>query len=758
MSSDDIGEAIVKTSLNYYATWFRDSETLESGRISGHLRPYKALFSPIQINQLKIRNRIVMGPVGNVAMAEETGRPKAKMIAFLTERAKGGAGLITTGLIPVAPDKDPSLHEAGNRTILPLLNGSRSVLVGWRDLAQSIHAHGSRIFVQLTAGLGRVGSPECFRRNWRLPVSASWNKNFYVQEVLSRPLTDGECRTIIRAAGQAAANAKSCLIDGVYLHGHEGYLLDQMTNPAFNRRTLGAFSDWRAFGIEMVHEIRRRCGPDYPVMYRIDLSLALNESYGERLTSEPDLRKYAHERTVDETLAYMRSLAGAGVDMFDVDIGGYENWWLPHPPGPMPPAPYVPFAKRVKQYFAEHNVRSAAGHEMVVVAVGKLGYPDLAEQALRDGACDMVMLARPLLADPQWPNKVYAGRVDEIVPCIGDQEACVNEFIHGGHVQCAVNPRTGFEDEIPELPVLAVKRKRVAVIGAGPAGITCARHTAERGHDVTLLERCARIGGWLVAGSAPRIKFDVANYLSYLESSVARTSSEYALDVQLDTEATASELGAMEFDTIVCCTGSRPATPPIEGVDDSRVIHATDLLLASTVAERAEEIVIVGGGDVGCETAHMLCFEFGKRVTVLEMDTHFMRGTCTANRGYLIYHLDKGGVILWNCARVMRIGDGEISVCHNVSDTVPSPTAVWRPVLPENIENPFARKVRVEEIESNIRADLVVLATGMAADDSVYRSCIEVHAAPEIHNIGDSFAPGRIFEATKAGFATARAI
>jgi len=180
--------------------------------------------------------------------------------------------------------------------------------------------------------MGRVGDPESLLNKHRLPVSASWNPNFYIPAIPCRPLSDRECRRIIGNAGQAAADAKAMTIDGVYLHGHEGYLLEQMSNPAFNRRVLSHFSDWQAFGLEMVREIRRRVGPDYPLMYRIDLSLALNATYGERMEKVGSLRKFRRERQVGETLEYVANLVREGVDLFDVDLGCYENWWLPHPP------------------------------------------------------------------------------------------------------------------------------------------------------------------------------------------------------------------------------------------------------------------------------------------------------------------------------------------------------------------------------------------------------------------------------------------
>ncbi len=147
-------------------------------------------------------------------------------------------------------------------------------------------------------------------------------------------------------------------IDGVYLHGHEGFLLEQMTNAAFNRRSLGHFSDWQVFGLEMVREMRKRVGSDYPIMYRIDLSLALKATYGARMETVGSLKKFRRERQVGETLDYMARLVEEGVDLFDVDLGCYENWWLPHPPNSVPSGAFLPVAHLVKQFFAEHDVRS----------------------------------------------------------------------------------------------------------------------------------------------------------------------------------------------------------------------------------------------------------------------------------------------------------------------------------------------------------------------------------------------------------------
>ena len=471
--------------------------------------PYTQMFTPIKINNLTIKNRLIMAPMGNISLCEETGRPNDKMLAYFEERAKGGVGLITTGLIPVSFGIDKSLIELGDLRYFPRIDRSRTVFAAWRDLAARCHAHGAKIFIQLTPGLGRVGNPQCLVNQKTFPRSSSFNPNWYIPQIPCLRLSDRACRKIIKRMGQGSADAKACNLDGVYLHGHEGYLLEQMTNTAFNRRKLGRYADWMKFGIDMVEEIRRRVGKDYPIMYRIDLTLALNATYGDKMNTQKPLNKFKNERTVAQTLEYMAELVKAGVDIFDVDMGCYDNWWLPHPPSSMPAGCFLDLAEIVKKYFADNNIISNKGLPVPIVGVGKLGYPDLAEKALRENKCDMIMLGRPLLADPYWCQKAYTGEVKDIIPCIGCQEACINEFVEGGHPQCAVNPRTAFEDEFPlEIPK-APKTKRVAVIGAGPAGIVAADTLIQRGHKVDLYEKSSEIGGNIVPGCQPLIKFDI---------------------------------------------------------------------------------------------------------------------------------------------------------------------------------------------------------------------------------------------------------
>ncbi len=749
-------DALVQQLVNSYGNWVRtDCENREGGtsRMTKEYYPYTSLFSPIQINKLTVKNRLVMAPMGNCQMAEESGRPNDKMLQYFFARAEGGIGLLTTGLIPISHHIDASVTEKGNYSYFPRIDGTRTNFMGWRDLAQGVHARGSRIFIQLTPGLGRVGNPQCLLTKFQFPVSASVNPNFYLPDVPCRPLTDIECDRIIKNAGQASIDAKTMGLDGVYLHGHEGYLLDQLTSPAFNRRKIGKYADWQRFGIELIKTIRKRVGPYYPIMYRIDLSLALEETYGERMNTVKTLKHFKNGRSIADTLNYMENLVKAGVDMFDVDLGCYDNWWLPHPPAGMPAGCFLDVSKVAKEYFAARGIKSNVGVEVPIVAVGKLGYPDIAEKALRDGKADMIMLGRPVLADPDWCNKAYAGKVEEIRPCIGCQEACVNEFVEGGHPQCAVNPRTGFEDVLPAIPAKAEKVKKIAVVGAGCAGLNFAITAAQRGHTVEVFEKSDKMGGKMHAAGAPLSKYELKNYMDWLVAQVGKTEG---VTVHLNTPVDNALLKKGNYDAVVFANGSREGVPPIPGLDTVRHIDAIHLLThPEELADTDKKIIVIGGGAVGLETSFWLATEKLRKVTCLEMLEHFEEGACTANRGHLIHYFEADGGELVNCARVLRIEDGHVVVAHNRSKAVPDPYCTWSPIIPKNIENPLAPKMTNEEYIEQYDADLVVMAIGAKGDDRPFLSAQAEMVAPEVHNIGDSYnteKPGNMWQCTKAAY------
>lgn len=731
-----------------FGDWFK---TCKAPKMTKDLYPYTNMFSPIQVNRVTIKNRLVMGPMGNISMCEETGRPNDKMIKYFEERAKGGVGLITTGLVPVSHGIDNSITELGKLSYFPRIDRSRTVYSGWRDLAYACHSHGANLFVQLTPGLGRVGNPQCLVNSLKLPVSASWNPNFYIPQIPCARLSDCKIKKIIKKTGQAAADAKASNIDGVYLHGHEGYLMEQLTNPAFNRRKIGRFANWQRFGIDTIKEIRRRVGDNFPIMYRIDLSLALNCTYGDKMKKIKALKKFRKERRIEETLEYMKNLVKAGVDMFDVDLGCYDNWWLPHPPASMPSGCFLEVSKLVKDYFKEIGLKSNAGLEVPVVGVGKLGYPDLAEKALRDGMCDMVMLARPLLADPDWPNKAYAGKVDEICPCIGCHEACIQEFVDAGHPQCAVNPRTAFEHELSREIPLADKQKNIAVIGSGPAGITSALTLLRRGHKVELFEKSDKLGGMLNAAGKPQIKYEIANYRDFLASQIEKQKDNKNFKLHLKTEVKPEDIKG-KFDAIVVAAGTKQYLPKVTGIEGKNVTTAVEVLNNTKLLNDKQNIVIVGGGDSGCELAYMLKYEYDKDVTIVEGTKFLMATTCTANRGHLMHYLEEAGVKAYNCTTLKEIKENSVVLSQNISNTVPYVYNTWQPILPDNIHNPLEKKLKQKLVNVEVPADLVVIAFGIRPYDNIYFNLVKDQVAPEIYNVGDSFRPGKVFTAVKSAY------
>jgi 2-enoate reductase len=454
----------------------------------------------------------------------------------------------------------------------------------------------------------------------------------------------------------------------------------------------------------------------------------------------------------------MKNLVEAGVDMFDVDLGCYDNWWLPHPPSSMPSGCYIGIADIVKRFFKDFDVKSNKGLPVPVVAVGKLGYPDLAEKALREEKCDMVMLGRPLLADADWCNKAFAGDVEDIRPCIGCQEACLNEFVEGGHPQCAVNPRTAFEEEYSREIPKAEKKKYVAVIGAGPAGIVAAETLIKRGHAVDLYER-REIGGSLVPGSKPKIKYELDNYLDYLYNVVEKLKENEDFTF-IKGNAQAESLKAKSYDAILVATGTKQLKPKIMGLETAKVHFAIEVLKNPSLVKDVRTIIVLGGGVVGAETAYYLKYELNKDVKLIEMDKYIMGNACTANRGHIIHYLEAGDVDILNCTKVASVDGTKVHVIQNTHKCVPSPYVTWSPILPENVENPLDNFTKIGENykERLLVADMIILAAGSVADSSLFYDCQRLHAAKEIYNLGDSFRSARVFEAVRSAYRCARNI
>lgn len=720
---------------------------------------YSKLFEPKNIGKCKIKNRIIMAPMGNINMADPIGRPLPKMIDYFTERAKGGTGLLITGLIPVSQGIDPTVSEDNDTTYFPRIDSSsRTRLSGWRDLAASVQSYDSKIFIQLTAGLGRVGSPEPALKG-KVLKSASINKNFYVPQLPHLPFSDRGIKKIVKSFGQSAVNAKVAGFNGVQLHGHEGYLMDQLTSAPWNRRKFGRYKNKFQFAIDVVREIKSRCGENFPIIYRIDLTQALEESYGKEVF---DKKFRGMERTIEEGMKFCKVLVEVGVDAFDVDKGCYDNWFWPHPPGYFQDAPYVEeLAGALKGYFNDNNI------DIPVIAVGKMGDPNVALEVLEKDWADFVMLGRPLLADPYWPTKVREGRTREITHCIGDQEGCIQSFILGGHPCCAINPYTGFEDT--KKVIKTDNPKNIAIVGAGPGGCEAAKTLFDRGHNVTLFEKENKVGGQFVAASKLNIKHDVLKYIDNLQYQMDLLK-EQGLKIEYNKEVKAEEL-KNKYDVIICSNGIKPFVPNIKGLEKIRSSESREFLYNDmTLPKDVKKVVIVGGGVVGCELAYSLAYEKNLDVTIIEMLPHLMNGVVHANRSMLLWmmmgygsptgkeeDIIKNPISAYTSSKVVKFEEGKVII--NANKKRFDPYTPWTTLVPENIHNPFDKKLDPNDMEEiHLETDYVVFSTGGQANDSLYYELIKDDPSKEIYCIGDAKDPKRAWEAITSANEIARFI
>ncbi|MDK2785271.1 MAG: 2-enoate reductase [Bacillota bacterium] len=650
-------------------------------------REYSHLFTPGRIGRLELKNRIVMAPMGNIGMCELDGRPSEQMIEYYVERARGGAGLLITGLVLPSYRLEPLLAEE-KWALLPRIDGL-PFLFRWRELVKRVHAYGAKIALQLTAGFGRVLVPQ-FAQGKMVGVSAL--RNYWDPRQTLRELTTEEIDEFIKDFAKAAYLAREAGFDAIELHGHEGYLMDQFTSPLWNKRTDkfgGDLLGRLTFPIEIIKAIRQAVGDSLPIIYRYDLTHNLPGG-----------------RSEEEGLKMGQILESVGVDAFDVDKGTYDNWYWPHPPVYQPRACMADAATKLKQVV-----------KVPVMAVGKLGYPDVAEGLLAENKADFIILGRALLADPEWPNKVRRGAVDDIRPCIGDQEACIGALARGEHLSCAVNPACARERQYRLTP--AATLKKVVVIGGGPAGMEAALVASKRGHRVILYEKAGELGGQLIPAGRPSFKSDVELYRQYL----IRQVNKAGIEVRLGQEASASTVAADAPDVVICALGMIENVPPVPGMDLPHVVMAKDVLLGKK--EAGKTVVVVGGGAVGCETALFLAQQ-GKSVTIVEMLPKVMPDVMHANREMLLMLLKEAGV------RILT----EHVVDAVTTDEVVTLTKNWR--------------------RETLPADSVVIAVGGRPNNKLYQELASLH--PEVYNIGDSLKPGRVLEAVLSAYEVARQI
>ena len=550
---------------------------------------FAGLLEPIKIGGIEIKNRIAMAPMGIVGLLNPDGSPGPRALDYYLERARGGVGLIITGVFRVE-------NEVEN---FPGLSGlvTSPGLGSFAELAETLHALGTKIFVQLTAGFGRVASP--LRLQGKQPVSASAVPYYWDPRQTCRELTTEEVKKVVKAFGHAVMVLAAAGIDGVELHGHEGYLFDQFMTPLWNKRTepYGGSLDGRLrLSVEVLQEIKKKAGPDFLVQYRFGLKHYIKGLNSGALPGEKFIEA---GRDMEEGLQIARRLEAAGFDSLHVDAGCYDSWYWTHPPVYQKTGFMADMAAAVKKVV-----------KIPVIAVGKLSAPEFAENIITEGKADIIALGKGLLSDPFWVKKIEEGQPQRIRPCIGCHDGCMGRVTKGKPLSCAVNPATGRERlyrlERVERP------KKVAVVGGGPAGMEAARVAALRGHRVILWEKGKSLGGHLLEASVPEFKKDLAQLLDWFKRELATLD----LEIRTGVEINADILRRENPEVTIIATGSQPIIPDVPGLLVGKIATAIDLLLGRVAV--GEKVLVLGGGLIGCETALWLAQQ-GKKVTVVEI-------------------------------------------------------------------------------------------------------------------------------------------
>ncbi|WP_462410582.1 oxidoreductase [Neobacillus sp. Marseille-QA0830] len=629
------------------------------------------------IGKMELRNRVFMAPMGTAT--EPDGSFSDRAIRYYEERAKGGTGLIITGANQVTLE-----YEAKACNVIDTARSFEQMSF----LAERIHNNGAKLCVQITPGLGRMQLPT----RGGTPYSASENQCFWFPDVTCKAYSVEQIQNIVQKMGEGAAKAKAAGADAVELHAYGGYLIDQFQSSMWNRRTDeygGDIQGRMRFTLEIIAEIRKTCGPNFPILVKFTPYHGVEGG-----------------RELPEGIAIAKMLEAAGVNALHIDVGCYEAWYKAINTVYQESPTQIDIAAEVRKYV-----------DIPVMSQGKLGNPGLAEKCLQEEKADFIGLGHQSLADPQWVNKVKRNETYDIVPCIGCNE-CLFAGFSGKFIHCSVNPLCFSEDYYLVTP--ATERKRVLVVGAGPGGMEAAIVAAERGLDVELWEKTNTLGGTLLAAGGPKFKKDVADYVEYLTGKIYRSN----VKIKLMKEATAEEVLAGHFDKVILGTGSRAFLPPINGIHDTdKVILANDVL--TNKAAFGKNVVVIGGGLVGCEVAAH-CAEKAENVTIIEMlDDILVTAHHCLNNDQALRQLLK---------------DREIATIANAKVTL--------------LSNEVMEYIQDEE-HKTLTADTYVIASGFVSNDELYD---QLNGKVDVDKIGDAIHPDKILTAVHQGFHIARSI
>ena len=635
------------------------------------------LFTPGRIGSLTLKNRILKAPQSS-GMSNMDGTVSERLVRYYRDQAAGGAGCIVVEYAYVDDIGAKSAH-------CHLGISSNEHIPGLAWLAENIREMGSVPGIQIEhCGRQKFLGTQPICAPSAIPWPKLWDQ--YGVQAVPHVLTVEEIQDIVHAFGDSALRAKQAGFELVEIHGAHGYLLTNFFSPHTNHRTDlygGSLENRMRIYVEIVRDVRKKVGPDFPVTIRLS-----GTDY------EPD------GFPIENTIAMARVLEKEGIDAFHISGGDHHT--MIHQVSPMA-------MSICHNTWAAEAIKKAVG--VPVIASGSITLPQYAEEIIASGKGDFVGLGRPLWADPEWPNKAAADHPEDIRPCIRCNEGCLERtFFNYKAITCAVNPVVSREGELKIAP--APVKKKVAVVGAGTAGMEAARVLALRGHDVTVYEEKDKKGGLLHEAAAPEFKADIRPFMQYQITAIEKLGIPV-----VQKKATPADLEG--FDAVVCATGSLPIIPNLPGVDKP---IAVDCLSAINGAKPVgKRVVVVGGGLVGTETALDLA-ENGHSVTLVELLPRIMKDVAVTD--FLAYS--------------ERIAKTDMRI---LTDTR----------LEEVLDN--GARISGPKGEEVVEADTVILALGLKAEQGLYNELAA--AGKEVYLAGDAVKAGKIFDAIHTAYRVA---
>lgn len=659
---------------------------------------FSALFEPLTIGRVKLKNRIAMAPMGVEYMTNSDGSLNRRVVDYYLERARHGVGMLICSVFKVENEVE-KLEES-----TCMIEDSSLNYLG--ELCQAAQSFGTKVFVQLSAGFGRVTFPSILRGPC---VSPSENTNFWDPSITCKALTVEEIEVIVKAMGKTAERLLLAGVDGIELHGHEGYLFDEFTTLLWNKRTDqygGSLANRLRFPVECLDEIRKKTQDKLPVVYRFGLKHYLKDAHNGVLPGE----KYTEVgRDVDEGVEMAKMLEKSGFDALHVDAGCYESHYWPHPP-----------IYQKHGCMADMAAMAKAAVQIPVIGVGRLDKPEVAAKAVAAGDMDIAAIGRGLLADPSWADKVRFGDYKNIKPCIGCYDGCFEAYSKFRPISCAVNPASGRETDYRLSP--ALKPLDVLVVGGGIGGMEAARVASIRGHRVTLHEKNSDLGGTVQQAAVPEFKKDLRRLLSWYESQMEPTG----VVVHKNSVITSEIIQKIAPDVTIVATGAHPLVPPIPGVDLDKVVTAVDLLKG--LKKAGKRVTLVGGGLSGCEVAIWLA-QKGCEVSLVEMLPETMVGGAPVPTQVKLMTRDlmkKYAVDIHTSSRLVQITDEGVEL------------------------------QREREGIKILEADTVVLALGMKPETTLADKLDEQRE--HVYRIGDCRAPKNVMNAIWDAYEIARSL